>query len=317
MDGAIVGSREICFRMPSNVGQRGASDVTNFRFLKCDTQTAGSICLLLQAALPYALVSGDTIRWIFKGGTNASMAPQYDYWEHVFLPTIMQQFHISSDAIQSNVIRRGFFPKGGGEVHVTTQQPFTRPLPPISLIDRGEVTHVWIRSFCAGNCPKKVAEAMAGAAKDYLEAHVTIPNISVEIVHEKKAVASGSGILIVATTSHGCRLGGSALGSPKTSPEQVGTDAASELCSTLTDGGCVDEYLQDQLIIYMALAQGKSEIITGSLTLHTRTAIWTAEQCCDARFHVERRDDKEDATPDAQGRISGRYRISCIGIGYA
>jgi hypothetical protein len=33
-------------------------------------------------------------------------------------------------------------------------------------------------------------------------------------------------------------------------------DAAAELFATLQDGGCVDEWLQDQLIIFMALAKG-------------------------------------------------------------
>jgi RNA 3'-terminal phosphate cyclase (ATP) len=41
----------------------------------------------------------------------------------------------------------------------------------------------------------------------------------------------------------------------------------------LNDGGCVDDWLQDQLIIFMALAEGTSEILTGSLTQHTQTAI--------------------------------------------
>jgi RNA 3'-terminal phosphate cyclase (ATP) len=96
----------------------------------------------------------------------------------------------------------------------------------------------------------------------------------------------------------------------------MGVQAASELCITLKDGGCVDEYLQDQLILYMALADGASEILTGSLPLHTQTAIWTAEQFCDARFHVSRVDDGSDSAADASGRIAGRHVIRCDGIGF-
>jgi hypothetical protein len=42
--------------------------------------------------------------------------------------------------------------------------------------------------------------------------------------------------------------------------------AAAELFATLQDGGCVDEWLQDQLIIFMALAKGSLKCLT-SLTL--------------------------------------------------
>lgn len=49
----------------------------------------------------------------------------------------------------------------------------------------------------------------------------------------------------------------------------------------------MDEWLQDQLILFMALAEGTSEMITGALTLHTKTAIMHATELCGASFDVE------------------------------
>jgi RNA 3'-terminal phosphate cyclase (ATP) len=242
---------------------------------------------------------------------------------------LKDQFKLPPDAVRASVVRRGFYPRGGGEVHVDTI-PLRRSLPAIHLTERGEVVSVLIRSFYAGKCPRKVAERMATAAKDHLEKNISVSDIQVEIKYEEPAVASGSGIIMVATTTTNCRLGGSAVGSPKKSPQDVGTEAAEELCATLSDGGCVDEYLQDQLILYMALANGSSEIITGSITRHTSTAIWTAEQCCGAQFQVERipesngthgsttallSSDDDDDDDDDTGRIPGRHRIRCVGIG--
>jgi RNA 3'-terminal phosphate cyclase (ATP) len=315
VEGLGVGSQEIVFRVPT-CGARKSNSSEQSTILTGDTETAGSICLLLQAALPYALVGSDSIQWVLKGGTNASMAPQFDYWELVFLPTLMRQLQLPLETVQPSVVRRGFFPKGGGEVHVSTKST-QGSLPSISLVERGDIAHVLIRSFHAGKCPRRVAERMASTAKDHLEAQGTT-NISVSIVYEEPAISSGSGILIIATTITSCRLAGSALGSPKVPPTQVGIEAAKELCATLEDGGCVDEYLQDQLVLYMALAEGTSEMITGSMTLHTRTAIWTAEQCCEARFQVDRLDGgDEEVSADAKGRIAGRHRISCKGIGFS
>ena len=369
VDGLSVGSTEIRVRLPSNhqaspsplttTSPRSGDDPT-LRVVTGDTHTAGSICLLLQAALPVALLMDDgrrrgrptpeaSTRWIIRGGTNATNAPQYDYWQLVFLPMLLQLYHIPPECIRATLVCRGFFPKGGGEVHVDTVPLLVgrrSSLPAIHLTERGDVVHVLIRAIYAGKCPRRVAEGMARAAKDYLEQHLptaatstTAPtttrdiHIQVEINYEEPAVASGSGIILVATTDRQCRLGGSAVGSPRKTPQEVGIEAAAELCATLLEGGCVDDYLQDQLILYMALAEGTSELITGSLTHHTRTAIWTAEQCCGdggVQFHVTPlMIPLESTTPPPPptttttsstpygtvGRIPGRHRIQCTGMG--
>jgi RNA 3'-terminal phosphate cyclase (ATP) len=61
--------------------------------------------------------------------------------------------------------------------------------------------------------------------------------------------------------------------------------------------------LQDQIIIFMALAEGQSIVRTGPLTLHTKTAIWVAEHLTDAKFEIN-----EDP--------SGAVAITCQGIGF-
>ena len=50
--------------------------------------------------------------------------------------------------------------------------------------------------------------------------------------------------------------------------------------------GCVDEYMQDQLLIFMALCGGHCQILTGPVTLHSRTAIWLIEKMTPTRFTV-------------------------------
>ncbi|XP_056270699.1 RNA 3'-terminal phosphate cyclase [Pseudoliparis swirei] len=69
LQGAAVGSTDISLT-PGKI-QSGNHTA--------DTKTAGSVCLLLQVALPCALFSDSSSRLILKGGTNAEMAPQIDY----------------------------------------------------------------------------------------------------------------------------------------------------------------------------------------------------------------------------------------------
>eukprot|EP00729_Bicosta_minor_P014169 gene14169-1491_t len=303
-----------------------------------DTKTAGSICLLLQAALPCALFAGGPCTLKLKGGTNAEMAPQYDYFEHVFLP-IASKFGFTA---KPEVEARGYFPRGGGVVKLGVD-PVVGKLKAITLTDRGHVTHVKIRAFHAGKVPQKVATTMAETAEAMISAEFTAAKakvaIEVEVISEASAIGNGCGLLLVATTTTGCIFGGSALGKPKVKANVTGEKAAKELLSALQHGGCVDEWLQDQLIIFMALAEGTSEIKTGSLTLHTKTAITFATELCGASFDIIHLPEDGGSLNDVvvrgngggsnsngtssqapaygqAGKEEGRFLIRCKGVGH-
>nr|CAD7569309.1 unnamed protein product [Timema californicum] len=127
LKGADIGSTEIHFYPGKIISGE----------YEADTQTAGSICLLLQVALPCALFSDGMTILKLKGGTNAEMAPQFDYTtEHLF-------------------VVRGYFPRGGGEVHIRVKP--VKQLNPINIVDAGQVVRVWGWAFVAGNLPIKVS----------------------------------------------------------------------------------------------------------------------------------------------------------------
>lgn len=98
-------------------------------------------------------------------------------------------------------------------------------------------------------------------------------------------------------------LGGSALGSRNEQAFATGTKAAIEVTECTNARSCVDTHVQDQLIIFMALARGVSRMrCTLPLTMHTQTAIYIAELITQARFNVIE-----------QGSTG---IIECNGIGY-
>lgn len=82
---------------------------------------------------------------------------------------------------------------------------------------------------------------------------------------------------MVAETDTGCILGSSAMGKRSERTEDTGKKAAEEMLRPIRDGACVDEHSQDQIIILMALAKGKSRVKVGSITMHTKTAIFIVE----------------------------------------
>lgn len=104
-------------------------------------------------------------------------------------------------------------------------------------------------------------------------------------------------------TTTSCILGGSSLGSRNERAFETGRKAANELITCLDTKSCVDSHIQDQLIIFMALARGLSRVRCSlPLTMHTKTAIYIAELITDAKFNVI----EEGSTAI----------IECHGIGY-
>jgi len=229
------------------------------------------------------------------------MAPQIDYTQHIFLPFLRRHFGLEPTL---HVQTRGYFPRGGGKVFCSIP-PVQGPLPSMTLIDRGSITSIKGHAH-VGGLPYHIAHKMRdGARAKLISAGYEPAIIRIDSTKEKDGliVGSGGGVVLWAETSGGCLIGGTAVSSKGQAPEDVGSSAAEELIRNLEHEGCVDEYLQDQIIIFLALAEGKSTVRTGPLTLHTRTAIWVAEQLTDAKFDIE------ELSPE-------NITIACRGIGF-
>ncbi|KAJ3089615.1 hypothetical protein HK102_005931 [Quaeritorhiza haematococci] len=102
---------------------------------------------------------------------------------------------------------------------------------------------------------------------------------------------------------------------PAYTQDQIPIDVAlvREEDNTFVGDGSGIMYLQDQIIILMALAKGRSRVVTGPLTLHTETAIHVAELITKARFEVVEVEDADEHGSNVQEKP--RYIISCDGIG--
>mmetsp|Transcript_20137 Transcript_20137/g.42624 ORF Transcript_20137/g.42624 Transcript_20137/m.42624 type:complete len:212 (-) Transcript_20137:135-770(-) len=195
--------------------------------------------------------------------------------------------------------------------------------------------------------PKKLSSTVQGLISSN-PSYQKVP-IRVDLLEESSPSTSGErtgakrrrylSVMVVAETDTGCLLGGSSIGSPKITLEETARMAVQQVVGAMEGGGCVDDFLQDQLILYMALAGGVSEVVTNSLTLHTRTAIWlTSWMLPSVRFQVTKLGAKEDdelgrdgtnllppqppsendhkINEDVSGRIPGLHRIRCYGIGF-
>ncbi|XP_012251973.2 RNA 3'-terminal phosphate cyclase [Athalia rosae] len=280
--------------------------------IRADIQTAGCICLLAQVAIPCALFlrCSNPINLILKGGTNVPMGPSIEYLTEVFKP-LLNKFGAT---FEFTVVKRGYFPKGGGEVHLSISP--VKKLNAVTLLEPGHPVSISGWAYVAGTVNIAEANQMAVEAKKTIskkldENKISVPPINIETYREDRsmAVGNGSGINIVCRTSTDCTFGGCGLGS--SSQTSAGVIAAQEILVPLTERGCVDEHLQDQMIILMALASGRSKIRTGTreLTCHTKTAIQVAELMLRDKglsFHCSK-EQNEDGGPET-------FVVECEGL---
>lgn len=286
--GDQVGSTEVTFH-PGTI-KRGK--------YYADPGTAGSIMLLFQVSLPCLLFADGPSELDFKGGTNAEMAPQIDHTLMVFQP-IIERMGVTFNC---NIRKRGYFPKGGGHVFIKVN-PAANYIEPLELLNPGEVVEIKGKSFVAGVLPVKMAHSMADAASQLLRK--SFPGVTLKVDRMKEpvdvAVGNGSGIVLAIKTSTNCLLGASSLGKRNVSTESVGEAAAKDLLKDYNSGSCVDHYVQDQLVIFMALAKGKSKVKIGPPTLHTKTAIFVAELLTQAKFTLINEDSEGHCIMECEG----------------
>ncbi|KXS09839.1 RNA 3'-terminal phosphate cyclase [Gonapodya prolifera JEL478] len=279
------------------------------RTYACDTGTAGSVALLIQASLPVLLLQPGRTRLTLRGGTDVDHAPPIDYVTKVFQPVVHQKIGLNHASGNENVSfevglqRRGLYPRGGGEVVLDVRGVDQgRGWPGFELVDPGEVVKVIGYLWSSPGTPDSVLDEMETAARRVLRKNITFqqsePAMTEEdgptdrITFERTSHARdscvggiGAGLLLVAHTTTHCLLASSSHYSPSKrdpfSPARAGlraSNAATSLADQIRTGTCVDEYLQDQLIILMALAKGESRMRCGELTLHTQTGIYVAER---------------------------------------
>ncbi|XP_063704927.1 RNA 3'-terminal phosphate cyclase [Culicoides brevitarsis] len=268
--GAELGSSQIEFE-PKTI--RGGT-------FTADTKTAGSIGLLLQISLPVCLFADREVTLELKGGTNCEMAPQIDEMTEILRPNL-EKFGATFDF---DLLRRGYFPKGGG--HCVIKCRPVKSLKAVEITNFGDYMKIYGWNYVAGTLPLNLAHDMANGAKNKMQNLPVRANI--EVYKEDPAIARDncSGIILCTETTTGCFIGSGRIGSRKESSKVTGEKAALEMLYATNSGACVDSHVQDQLIIFMALAKGTSRVRTLPLTLHTKTAIHVCELMTKAKFRV-------------------------------
>jgi RNA 3'-terminal phosphate cyclase (ATP) len=97
------------------------------------------------------------------------------------------------------------------------------------------------------------------------------------ILADVPADGPGSFLFLEAHSEKGV-AGFSALGKRGKPAEEVGKEAVDSLEHYLRQKGCLDPYMADQIVLFMALAEGHSCFTTTRVTEHLLTNLWVIER---------------------------------------
>lgn len=274
--GLNLGSQALTFRPRALQGGHYLFDVAE------KTGSAGAVTLVAQAVLPPLIKAGAPATVILKGGTHVPWSPPAHYLSHVLLPALA----VMGAEVDMTLDRWGWYPRGGGEIRLTLRG--ARPLTGIQWHTPPQSSAFRALS-AAAKLPEHVARRQAARLAARLDA--TLP---VEII---PASGQDPGSLVFIW---GPQAGFTALGARGKPAEQVADEALEAYLTFRGRNVACDRHLADQILIYLALAQGPSSFTTEAVTSHLITNIWVIEQFLGPTFAIT-------------GALGERGEISCQG----
>lgn len=247
--GLAVGSNSISFRP-------GRITPGRYHFA---VGTAGSTGLVLQTVLVPLMTADAPSHLVIEGGTHAMAAPPFEFIERTLLPVINRM----GPTVSARLVRHGFYPRGGGRIEVDI---VPAPLRPIECIERGAAGPVQATAIVAG-IPFDIAERELKAARK------TLAHWPAEAFAPRQLPADhgpGNALLIEACFDQVTEVM-SAFGKLGVPAERLATTAAKRMAGYIASGAFAGPYLQDQMLLPMAMARGGA-FTTVKLSEHSRTA---------------------------------------------
>ena len=246
-----------------------------------DVGTAGSATLVLQAVLPALLASGEASRLVIRGGTDIRYSPPADYVGEVLLRHLARM----GAHVDFRLRKRGYYPRGGGEIAVEIAP--TR-LCPVQWSSPGHLQALRGTAHVA-NLPVHIPQRMRDAALAQLGRLGAAADIATPVLGGADAIGRGGAIVVWAETERTV-LGSARVAELGVRAETLGEAVGRELKADIEAGVTVDLHAADQLLVYLALADGESSFAVRELTSHARTAMWLIEQFLPLRFVEDRPD---------------------------
>ena len=273
IDGLYIGSTEIKYN-PKGIFGGSYKELI---------PTAGSISLVLQLILPVIVFANRESKIIIGGGTDVKHSPSMDYVDKVIIP-YFERFA----KINLKIIKRGFYPKGGGLIELKVNPKIHRDdyhsfdefikelrsnIAPLELynntIESIEIYTVASRELKNRNVGERINKTFVNELSK---------TIDIKIKKHKEYVNTLS-IGVVSTVvirKSNYVTGFDVLGEKRLSSEEIGKILANRVIDHIKSGVNVDDNLADNLVPIISLIGGR--YLSKNLTGHLETNIWVVNK---------------------------------------
>lgn len=224
--------------------------------------TAGSVPLVLQAAVPACWAAGGRLDLTVTGGTDVRWAPTADYTRYV----LGAAYSAMGIRMSIEVSSRGYYPKGGGRIRVVVEPSRLRP----ASFTRPYGGEIWLFCTFSGIDKGDVVDGVESVAGRFREAG---RKCRIDI---RKEYSVGSGAAMLAFGS------GPGFVAGADSLYDRGFD--SEMADGLVRAIGVDDHLADMLVVPASVAKGTSVFRVGRITRHLETALYVASSITGCRY---------------------------------
>lgn len=245
-------------------------------------RSAGSTSLVLQTLfLPLSRCQRSSKIKVL-GGTHVPWSPPFDYLKGIFVPVVRK----IGCKIELEIKKWGWYPKGGGEV-LCSIKPTDRFLP-LNLTERGRLLHLSGISVVS-NLPDSIAARQKNQAikilkdKGFSSAGSMGPEIR---LLQAPSIGQGTFFFLKAEFEN-WMAGFGALGERGKRAEKVAEEACDNFLQFMQTEAAVDPHLADQLIPYLALADGRSTFTVSKISKHLLTNVWLVKQFLQTQISIE------------------------------
>ena len=166
--------------------------------------------------------------------------------------------------VSARIKRHGFFPRGGGRIEVDIEPS---PLRQIECIERGDLRErsgmVVYASLGDGKIPQRIRKAALKQLPEWTDDMIAIRDLPAD-------QGPGVAVTLDAAFEHVTEVV-SGFGKLGLSAERIGTTAGKRMAGYEASRAFAGPYLQDQLLLPMAVAGGGA-FASVKVSQHTRTA---------------------------------------------
>ena len=248
--------------------------------IKFDIGTAGSIPLILMTVVPAVSLSNNSLQIEVMGGTDVKASPTIDYIKHI----VAKSYLSIGPKFSVDVLKRGYYPKGGGVVQCTI-----KPCKTPSTIELLATRYLEpkIISVCS-QLPVHVAKRQISSALIALEKKdIRCSNYTASI---ETSISPGSSILVYSAADFGLYIGGDSIGELGKRAESVGTEAALRFLDSTLAHATVDPFLADMLVLPLALSKGRSRYRVARVTQHLLTILHIVTEIVRCKYSIEQQE---------------------------